>query len=164
MLQSTTAVVLLQELFLGPATAAGGAQGGALQASYSWFVSGWGSRASWFFCLVAIVVLGLLSRAIHTGLAIFDKYGGDALYAAMIYVILRSRWRASAAAVYAMVAMTALEFFQLTMIPLHMLASEHLIVRTCARLLGTTFSFVDLFTYAVGIGGIYLADRMYVQR
>ncbi len=44
------------------------------------------------------------------------------------------------------------------MIPAHMLASEHFIVRICARLMGTEFSFLDLLTYAVGIGCIYLAD------
>jgi len=31
-------------------------------------------------------------------------------------------------------------------------------VRVCARLMGTEFSFLDLLTYAVGIASIYLAD------
>jgi hypothetical protein len=31
-------------------------------------------------------------------------------------------------------------------------------VRICARLMGTEFSFVDLITYAVGIAFIFLAD------
>jgi len=39
-----------------------------------------------------------------------------------------------------------------------MLASGHLIVRMCARLMGTEFSFLDLIAYGVGIGCIYLAD------
>jgi hypothetical protein len=91
---------------------------------------------------------------------VFDKYLGDALYAAMVYAILRLFWRAAAVAVAvtAMVIMTAVELFQLTMIPAHMLASEHLIARICGRLMGTEFSFLDLLAYGVGIGCIYLAD------
>ena len=54
--------------------------------------------------------------------------------------------------------MTVIELFQLTMIPAHMLASEHLAVRICARLMGTGFSFLDLFAYGVGIGCIFLVD------
>ena len=88
----------------------------------------------------------------------FDKYLGDALYAAMLYVILRLLWRTAAIAVLAMAIMTAIELFQLTMIPARMLASEHLIVRICARLMGTEFSFLDLLAYGVGIGCVYLLD------
>ena len=116
------------------------------------------SRASWILCFVGIVAAGILSRAVHTGLVVFDKYLGDALYAAMVYVILRLIWRTAAVAAAAMAVMTILEVFQLTMIPARMLASDQLIVRICARLLGTEFSFVDLLAYAVGIGCIYLLD------
>ncbi len=66
--------------------------------------------------------------------------------------------RAAASAVCAMVVMTAIELFQLTMIPAHMLASEHLMTRICARLMGVKFSFLDLLSYGVGIGCIYLVD------
>ena len=123
-------------------------------------VLGLRSQASWILCLIGIITIGILSRVVHTGLVVFDKYLGDALYAAMIYVILRLLWRASAVAVAvsAMAVMTLVELFQLTMIPAHMLASEHLIARICARLMGTEFSFLDLLAYGVGIGCIYLAD------
>ena len=121
-------------------------------------VLGLRSRASWVLGVIGIVSIGILSRVVHTGFVIFDKYLGDALYAAMVYVILRLLWRAAAVAVSTMVVMTVIELFQLTMIPAHMLASEHLIVRICARLLGTEFSFLDLIAYGVGIGCIYLAD------
>jgi hypothetical protein len=57
-----------------------------------------------------------------------------------------------------MVAMTVIELFQLTMIPAHMLASDHLMTRICARLMGVEFSFLDLLAYALGIGCIYLVD------
>ena len=117
------------------------------------------SRQSWAFCLLGIVAAGILSRAFQTGLVLFDKYLGDALYAAMVYAILRLFSR-GAVAVPAMAVMTIIELFQLTMIPAHLLASEHLIVRICARLMGTEFSFLDLLAYGVGIGCIYLADPL----
>ena len=119
------------------------------------------SRLSWVFCIVGIIAIGILSRVVHTGLAVFDKYLGDALYAAMVYTILRLFWRGPARArlaVSAMAVMTVIELFQLTMIPARMLGSDYLIARTCARLMGTEFSFLDLVAYAVGIACIYLAD------
>jgi hypothetical protein len=124
------------------------------------------SRASWVLCLVGIVAIGILSRAVHTGLMVFDKYLGDTLYAAMVYAILRLFWKtsATAVAVSAMVIMTAIEFFQLTMIPAHMLASERLITRIFARLMGTEFSLLDLLAYGAGIGCLYLVDSSGSER
>ena len=119
------------------------------------------TRTSWIFCLAGIIAVGILSRVVHTGLLVFDKYLGDALYAAMVSAILRLFWRAAARArlaVSAMAIMTVIELFQLTMIPAHLLSSEHVMVRICARLMGTEFSFLDLLTYAVGIACMYLAD------
>jgi hypothetical protein len=124
-------------------------------------VLGLKSRASWVLCLVGIITVGILSRVVHTGLVVVDKYLGDALYAAMVYTILRLFWRAAAparVAVSATAVMTAIELFQLTMIPAHLLANEYVMVRIGARLMGTEFSFLDLLTYAVGIACIYLAD------
>jgi len=75
--------------------------------------------------------------------------------------ILRLVWRGLAAArlaVSAMAVMTFIELFQLTMIPARLLTNEHLVVRTCARLIGTEFSFRDLLAYSVGIACIYLVD------
>ena len=117
------------------------------------------SRASWVLSLFAIIALGVLSRTVHSGLAIFDKYLGDALYAAMVYAILRLRWRSAPLALPSMVIMTVIELFQLTRIPAGMRSSEHWIVRMCARLMGTQLSFLDLLAYGVGIGCIYFADR-----
>ena len=118
----------------------------------------WRSRLPWVFSIVGIIATGILSRVVHTGLAVFDKYLGDALYATMVYGILRLLSRAAASAVCAMAVMTAIELFQLTMIPAHMLRSEHLATRICARLMGVEFSFLDLLAYGVGIGCIYLVD------
>jgi hypothetical protein len=116
------------------------------------------SRLSWVFCILGIIAMGILSRAVHTGLVVFDKYLGDALYAMMVYAILRLIVRPGMSAVCAMVVMTSIELFQLTMIPAHMLSSEHLMTRICARLMGVEFSFLDLLAYGVGIGCIYLMD------
>jgi len=116
------------------------------------------SRTSWFLCLVCIIGVGILSRVVQTGFVIFDKYLGDALYAAMVYAILRLlMWRTRVAGPVVAI-MIGIELFQLTMIPSHMLASEHLIARICARLIGSEFSFLDLLAYGTGIGCIYLAD------
>ena len=43
----------------------------------------------WVRYLIGIIAVGILSRVIHTGLVVFDKYLGDALYAAMAYSLLR---------------------------------------------------------------------------
>jgi hypothetical protein len=126
---------------------------------YGGMVLGLRSRASWILCFVGIIAAGILSRVVHTGFVVFDKYLGDALYAAMVYTVLRLFWRAPARlAVSAMAVMTLIELFQLTMIPARLLANQHVMVRICARLIGTEFSFLDLLTYAVGIVCIYLAD------
>jgi hypothetical protein len=116
------------------------------------------SRQSWVLCIVAIIVTGTLSRVFHTGFIVFDKYLGDALYAAMVYAILRLVFTRAKSVFIAMLLMIAIEAFQLTMIPAHMLASEHLVVRICARLLGVQFSLFDLLAYGVGLACIYLAD------
>lgn len=118
------------------------------------------SRLSWVICVVVMIALGILSRVAHTGLVVFDKYLGDALYATMVYGILRLFSRPAASAVCAIVIMTAIELFQLTMIPANMLASEHLMTRICARLMGVAFSSMDLLAYGVGIGCIYLVDSI----
>ncbi len=119
------------------------------------------TRRFWLLFLAGIIALGIISRTIHTGWIVFDKYLGDALYAVMFYVILRLCWPVAPArrvAIAAMAIMTVLEFFQLTLIPLHMSASPNLLIRIAARLLGTEFSFLDLLAYAVGIGCLWLVD------
>jgi len=109
--------------------------------------------------LAGIVAVGILSRVVRTGFAVLDKYLGDALYAAMVYEILRLLLRPRALAAWALAVMVAIELFQLTRIPAQLVASDHLAVRICGRLLGTQFGFLDLAAYAVGIGSLYLLDR-----
>ncbi|MBY0506876.1 MAG: DUF2809 domain-containing protein [Bryobacteraceae bacterium] len=83
------------------------------------------------------------------GWIVWDKYLGDALYAAMVYLLLRP-W-SSRPATQAMLLMTGLEVFQLTLIPARLAGNEHLAVRLVARLLGTQFGWLDLLAYGVGL-------------
>ena len=119
------------------------------------------SRAYWVICMVCIIGLGIASRLVHTGWILLDKYAGDALYAAMVYALISLVWQTSRLrkAVLAMLIMTALEVFKLTMIPAQMLASGSPAERVIARLLGTDFSFRDLLAYAMGILGVFVLDR-----
>jgi hypothetical protein len=82
----------------------------------------------------------------------------------MVYAILRVRSRSWTVPLWAAFSMTAIETFQLTLIPAHMLASSHVIVRICARLLGTQFSFLDLLAYGVGIACLALVDFSTARR
>ncbi|HEX3748092.1 MAG TPA: DUF2809 domain-containing protein [Bryobacteraceae bacterium] len=117
-----------------------------------------GGRGVWWGMLAAIVAAGLLSRVGHTGFRLVDKYLGDALYAAMVYVLLRLTGRIGRVAMWAAVAMTAIEFFQLTGVPADMVRSGSLAIRVCGRLLGTEFSVFDLVAYGVGIGCVAVID------
>lgn len=121
------------------------------------------SSRSWILFLAGAVLMGVLSRVVHTGLVVFDKYLGDALYAAMVYAILRLVWRSRSVALPATVVMIGIELFQLTRIPAHMLESRHLMIRVCARLIGTEFSYLDLIAYGAGIVFVCLADSTRVQ-
>jgi hypothetical protein len=116
-------------------------------------------RGFWWALLAAIVIAGVLSRAVQTGFRIFDKYLGDALYAAMVYVILRLTGRITRVAVWAAAAMASIELFQLTGIAAGMFHSGHAAARVCARLMGTEFSVIDLLAYAAGIVCIAAVDR-----
>lgn len=119
-----------------------------------------GRRGFWWGLVAAIICTGLLSRAVHTGFRLVDKYLGDALYAAMVYVLFRLTRRIHRVALWTAVTMTAIEFFQLTRIPAGMLDSPNPVVRVCARLLGTEFSVLDLLAYAVGIACLAAINRM----
>ena len=114
--------------------------------------------------LAGIIVAGIVSRVVHTGSVLFDKYLGDALYAAMVYALLRLFRRSGAVVIWASVAMLAIELFQLTSLAAGMLGSEQWMVRMCARLMGTHFAFADLLAYAVGIACMYGLDSVRTER
>ena len=119
------------------------------------------SRLHWIVCLVGIIAVGLASRLTQTGWIVIDKCLGDALYAAMVYAFIRLlvRIRPWRCALAAMAIMTAIELFQLTMIPAGLAASQSRLLQIVARLLGTQFAFMDLLAYAVGILGVRIWDR-----
>jgi hypothetical protein len=118
-----------------------------------------GECGFWWGLLAAIVAFGLLSRVTRTGSRIFDKYMGDALYAAMVYVLLRLTGRITHVLVWSAFAMLALELFQFTGVPAAMFSSDDVILRVGGRLLGTEFGGFDLLAYAVGLGCIVALDR-----
>lgn len=113
---------------------------------------------SWLLRALGIIGAGLLSRAGHTGWVVLDKYLGDALYAAMVYALLRMAWPARPAARGAAGIMLAIETFQLTGIPAAMAGSENRGMQIAGRLLGTQFGFGDLLAYAAGIATLYAID------
>ncbi len=108
--------------------------------------------------LAAIIAAGLLSRAVHTNWVLIDKYLGDALYAAMVYEIVRliARPTRNRNAMMAMGIMLAIESFQLTLLPARWVAGTSPLLQIAGRLLGTHFSWLDLAAYAAGIAGICL--------
>ena len=108
--------------------------------------------------LAAIIAAGLLSRAVRTGSVLFDKYLGDALYAAAVYMVLRLLYKRPLP-VQSMIAMTAIELFQLTGVPAALVSSGHPILWVAGRLLGTHFGWLDLAAYGVGIACARLAER-----
>lgn len=121
------------------------------------------SRWGWAAALVGIIALGLGSRVFPVGQVWWDKYLGDALYAAMVYAGLRPVWpraRADRVAGAAGGIMIAIELLQTTGLPAAWLGSDWMAVRLGARLLGTTFGWGDLLAYAVGIGAMLGMDRL----
>jgi hypothetical protein len=81
-------------------------------------------RGWWIAFLAVVIGVGVVSRMLHTGLVLIDKYLGDALYAVMIYVLLSLAWTSPARS------------------------------RALAAMAITEFSFRDLLAYAVGIAGV----------
>ena len=120
-------------------------------------------QSFWIAVTAIIIAAGLLSRSVRTGFILFDKYLGDALYAAMVYALLRIFTGRIPATISAMSAMTAIELFQLTLIPARLLANDHWPVRVIARLMGVHFSVLDLAAYAAGIGVTLLLDSSRIK-
>ncbi len=101
------------------------------------------------------------------GFSLWDKYLGDVLYAAVFYLGLSLIWpkgpippKAAMTAGYVLVV----ESFQLTPIPGQLGQSDSVMIRVFAYLvLGSKFSGWDLLAYGVGIAGIALIDRFYLE-
>ena len=115
-----------------------------------------------------VIFFGLLSRVAPMGVLAWDKYLGDALYAAAFYLALSFLWPQGA--VVSKVALVsayvvAVELFQLTPFPAYLNRSDYLPVRLFAYLvLGSTFGWWDLPAYGVGIAVIAGVDKKYLLR
>ena len=111
-----------------------------------------------------VVTLGIASRVFHSGFRLIDNYLGDALYAALFYLLLCLIWKKGAPGVKALLSaagVIGIEVFQLTNIPLSLHASSNLLFKALAIVLGTTFAWPDIAAYLAGIGTVYLLDRFY---
>lgn len=124
------------------------------------------SKRRLLVCLVTVIVMGLGSRMIHSGFMVVDKYLGDALYAAMVYLLLSLFCRSAPLrkAVAVMLIMTVLETFQLTAIPLGMSRSANILIKIIGRLIGTTFSWLDLAAYMAGIIVVFFGDYRWLNK
>jgi hypothetical protein len=120
-------------------------------------------RQTMVLLLVMVIGAGLLSRSLPLGLAVWDKYVGDGLYAVAFYLglcLLLGSGRLRIKLALALLYVTSIEVFQLSSIPLRLGQSDSPLVRLFARgVLGSTFSWWDLLAYAVGIAGIVRIDR-----
>lgn len=117
-------------------------------------------------CAIVVALLGIGSRLFHTGFPLLDKYAGDALYAALIYLILRmlrpkhSDWMHLIAAG---LIVLSIELFQLTGIALDWRRNGNAFQKLFSVALGTKFGFPDLLAYAIGISGIHAIDRIWLS-
>ena len=123
-------------------------------------------RLLWVMLVVATI--GMLSRMVRIGAPIWDKYVGDVVYAAGFYLALSLLWSGGTVTTKALlttVYVVAVETFQLTPVPAHLNQSANPAVRAFAYVvLGAVFGWWDILAYLIGIGGISLADKLYLQR
>ena len=122
-----------------------------------------------FYCLcgLIIVIAGVASRVFHSGFALIDHDLGEALYAALAYVLLGIVWpqlMPVRKALITLAAMVAIEAFQLTGVPARFAASENSVLNLLAVVLGTTWNWRDLLGYAVGIAVVALLDYVFRLR
>lgn len=102
------------------------------------------------------VALGLVSRRVHLGVHLWDKALGDALYAVVVYFLVgfvRPTWKPVKLGAWAFGLSFLVELFQLTGLP----RRAPWLLR---RALGDTFSWTEVFYYAVGAVTIALAHQM----
>lgn len=124
------------------------------------------ARYRYYIAAAIVVALGVASRIFVTGNILIDKYLGDALYAVLLYLVLRI-WRPDQSrrdhANWAMSLVFVIELFQMTGIPASMRQSDSLLARLASIVLGTQFSWLDIVAYAVGILAAYGIDFRYRQ-
>jgi len=104
---------------------------------------------------VALVVSGLTLARLTDGAA--WTFVGDALYAALLYVVVAAiapRASARTVALLAFAACAAVEVFQLSGIPAQLAQT----LPAAALVLGTTFQWTDLLAYALGAAAAGMVD------
>lgn len=125
------------------------------------------ARKVYLVAVIIVIGVGILSRTVNTNILLFDKYLGDALYAALIYTLLRI-WQPAGSrrthANWAMIIVFAIELFQLTGIPLTLQQSGNALLELVAMVLGTHYSWFDVVAYAVGILSAYAVDMRYKEK
>jgi len=123
------------------------------------------SRTSYWTLLVTTIGLGLATRNPHLRFPdVMATYGGDTLWAAMVYWLL-ALWRPRAPipvrTAAALCIATAVECSQLYRAPWIMALRDHPLG---ALVLGQGFLWSDLVCYAVGVAGAALIDALLVSR
>lgn len=116
---------------------------------------------------IITIIIGIASRTLKMNNVIWDKYFGDALYAIMFYFLLNIfagdiNIFAKGFGVFSF--MFAIELFQLTNIPLQMVESGNSLFKIIGILLGTDFSWKDIFSYAIGIICIGILDLIFLLK
>lgn len=122
-----------------------------------------------YYLLVAVLVfiLGVASRRVSIQNVIWEKYLGDALYAALFYLCLAVCWPNGTArhrAIATSVFVVCVECFQLTGIPMDWRKSESWFLEFVSVLLGTKFGWLDMLSYFVGISATLLFDIQLIAR
>jgi uncharacterized protein YjeT (DUF2065 family) len=117
--------------------------------------------------LAVVIGLGLLSRAIPLGFVLWDKYLGDALYAAAVYLglsLIGPQSKVKLRGALAATLVCVIELFQLTGIPAQLNQSENLLVKAFAYLvLGSAFSPADLVAYGAGLLALIVVDEVWLR-
>jgi hypothetical protein len=138
-----------------------GEMNGQVQTSLGWY------RLRLLVAASLVAVLGIASRVNWVGSLLWDKYVGDAAYAAIFYLALSLIWtkgQVAAKAILTSAYVVAIELFQLTQIPAQLNRSDSFLVRAFAYIvLGSAFSWWDLLAYGIGIVGILLLDRTTIK-
>lgn len=113
--------------------------------------------------LFAAAAVGLVSRLLPIGVILWDKYVGDAVYAAAFYLVVSLIWRDWPIATKVLITtiyVVAIEVFQLTPVPTQLGQSRQIVVKLFAYIvLGSKFSWWDLLAYGVGIAVVASVDR-----
>ena len=114
-----------------------------------------------------VVFFGILSRTFETGFILLDKYLGDALYAIMFYVLLGAilvNMKPSHKFVLTLLLMVIIETFQLTNISVDFRRSSNILLNVISTLLGTSFSWLDIVAYLIGLLVVLLLDVAYTKQ